>query len=79
MTKEKLDEIVLKALATQIMLTEQAVYKGESLVDGIDHYELSHHLWEETAIHAQLVTIRRREIKEYQEAYDFIKEARELK
>ena len=77
MTKEKLDEIVLKALAAQIMLTEQAIYKGESLVDAIDHDPLSHHLWEETAIHAQLVTIRRREVTEYQEAYDFIKE-REL-
>ena len=73
MKNEELDNIILKALACQIMLTEQAIYKGENLVDGIDHYELSHHLWEETAIHAQLVTIRRRELREYREAYDLLK------
>ena len=73
MKKEELDDIILKALASQIILTEQAIYKGESLVDAIDHDPLSHHLWEETAIHAQLVTIRRRELKEYQEAYSLLK------
>ena len=73
MKKEELDNIILKALASQIILTEQAIYKGESLVDAIDHDPLSHHLWEETAIHAQLVTIRRRELKEYQAAYSLLK------
>jgi len=73
MKKEELDNIILKALACQIMLTEQAIHKGESMVDGIDHHELSHHVWEETAIHSQLVTIRRRELKEYREAYDLLK------
>jgi hypothetical protein len=76
MTK-KHKEIILKALASQIILTEQAIYKGESLVDAIDHDPLSHHLWEETAIHAQLATMRRRELKEYQEAYDFLGEEEE--
>ena len=80
MTKGELDDIILKALACQIMLTEQAIYKGESLVDGIDHHELSEHLWEETAFHAQLVTLRRQELKEYQEAYAFLsKKEEELK
>ena len=80
MKKGELDDIILKALACQIMLTEQAIYKGESLVDGIDHHELSEHLWEETAFHAQLVTLRRQELKEYQEAYAFLsKKEEELK
>jgi len=69
MKKEELDNIILKAIACQIILTEQAIYKGESLVAGIDQHELSEHLWEETAFHAQLVTLRRQELKEYQEAY----------
>jgi len=66
------DEIILKALACQIMLTEQAIHKGERLVDGLDHHKLSEYLWEEIAFHAQLVTLRRQELKEYQEAYSLL-------
>jgi hypothetical protein len=77
MKKEELNSIILKAIASQIMLTEQAIYKGESMVDGIDHHELSHHIWEETAIHAQLVTIRRQELKEYREAYALLEREEE--
>jgi len=69
MTKEELNKIALKAIATQIILTEQAVYKGENFVDGIDHHELSHHIKKETVIHEQLTELRRQELKEYREAY----------
>ena len=77
MKKEQRKDILLKVLATQIMLTEQAIIKGECLIDGINSYALSEHVWEETAIHAQLVTIRRRELKEYQEVYAFLSEKSE--
>ena len=69
---EQQRKIILKALACQIILTEEAIHKGESLVDGIDHHELSEHLWEETAFHAQLVTLRRQELKEYKSLFTSI-------
>ena len=56
MNKEELDNITLKALATQIMLTEQAIIKGECL------------------IHAQLVTLRRQELREYKDVFNSLKE-----
>ena len=75
--KKQHKDIILKALATQIMLTEQAIIKGESLIDGINSYALAEHIWEETAIHAQLVHLRKQELQEYKAAFEFVKETRE--
>ena len=77
MKKEQQRKIILKALACQIILTEEAIHKKESLVEWINQHELSEHLWEETAFEAQLVTLRRQELKEYQDVFTSLKE-REL-
>lgn len=70
--KKQHKDIILKALATQIMLTEQAIIKGECLIDGVKSYALSEHIWEETAIHAQLVHLRKHELQECKATFEFV-------
>jgi hypothetical protein len=74
MKKLSHDDIILKAIASQIMLLSQAIYKGTLLVDELNQHELADHVWEEIAIHAKLTTLRKQELKEYQATYDFLKE-----
>ncbi len=78
MKKPSHEDIILKAIASQIMLLSQTIHKGTLLVDELNQHELADHVWEEIAIHAKFTTLRKHELKEYQATYDFLK-AKEAK
>ena len=71
---EQHKEIIIKALASQIILTEQAITKGRDLIAGMKQHELAEYIWQEIAVHAQLTTLRIKEAEVYREVYDFLSE-----
>ena len=71
---EQHKEIIIKALASQIILTEQAITKGRDLIAGMKQHELAEYIWQEIAVHAQLTTLRIKEAEVYRDVYNYLTE-----
>ena len=67
-------EIILRALACQIILTEEANRKVEAYVISTEENELSKYTGNELAIHVEIMELRKKELKEYKDVFASFKD-----